>query len=34
MHNYVHPVKARLSSIEIEPLIKPQSAVILPSNDR
>ena len=33
IHNYVHPVKSALSSVEIEPLIKFQSLVILPSND-
>ena len=33
IHNYVHPVKPVLSSIEIKPLIKLQSPVILHSND-
>ena len=33
IHNYVHPVKSALSSVEIKPLIKLQSPVILPSND-
>ena len=33
IHNYVHPVKSALSSMEIKPLIKLQSPVILPSND-
>ena len=33
MHNYVQPVKPALSSIEIKPLIKLQSPVILLSND-
>ena len=33
IHNYVHPVKSALSSMEIKPLIKFQSPVILPSND-
>ena len=33
IHNYVHPVKSALSSMEVKPLIKLQSPVILPSND-
>ena len=33
IHNNVHPVKSALSSMEIKPLIKLQSPVILPSND-
>ena len=33
IHNYVHPVKSALSSMEIKPLIKLQSPVILPSDD-
>ena len=33
VHNYVHPVKSALSSVEIKPLIKLQSPFNLPSND-
>ena len=33
IHNNVHPVKSALSSMEIKPLIKLQSPVILPSDD-
>ena len=33
IHKYVHPVKSALSLMEIKPLIKLQSPVILPSND-
>ena len=33
IHNYVHPVKSALSSVEIKPLFKLQSSVILPSNN-
>ena len=33
IHNYVYPVKSALSSVQIKPLIKLQSRVILPFND-
>ena len=33
IHNYMHPIKSALSSMEIKPVIKLQPPVILPSND-
>ena len=33
IHNYVHPVKSALSSVEMKPVFKLQSPVILPSNN-
>ena len=33
IHNYMHPIKSALSSVEIKPVIKLQPPVILPSND-
>ena len=33
IHNYVHPIKSAFSLMEVKPLIKLQSPVILPSND-